>query len=141
MGRSAVVLAVAFLCGGIAPASAHDGPADDYPLWFTRDGEQVPREVLRSSGGLQHCWPDSTLLFVGEGAATYARDPGLTFDERGVAAPYDPDATLPIGALDTGFRQDEVALWVSPTVAGVFAVSPNHTEFWPAVKPFYLACD
>ncbi|MGQ0463789.1 MAG: hypothetical protein ACT4QG_00560 [Sporichthyaceae bacterium] len=138
MRRLLVALTAALVCGAAPPAS---GSGLEYPLWFTRDGQQVPREVLLSSDGLQHCWPGSRWLNVSDGLAIYVRDPQHTFNERQVLRPYDPDTELPPGAVDSGLRQDEVALWTSPTAPGVYAAYPNHTEFWPAVNPTTIACD
>lgn len=96
----------------VAGMDMHSGPSD-YPLWATSAGDQLPATVLRSSTGLQHCWPGSTFLFAADGATIYARDPGQTLNGRSVVAPYDGAAQLPPTAIDTGIHQDGVTLWTA----------------------------
>jgi hypothetical protein len=48
------------------------------------------------------------------------------------ASAFDPNAELPDGAVDTGFREQGTALWVDPADASViYLVSGTSTERWP----------
>ena len=54
------------------------------------------------------------------------------FRDRATASAFDPDAELPTGAVDTGFRQGTTELWVDPPDrSAIYLVSEGSVERWP----------
>jgi hypothetical protein len=47
-------------------------------------------------------------------SARYVRDPENVFGDVATSRGFDPNARLPLTAVDTGFRRDGVALWAEP---------------------------
>ena len=79
-----------------------------------------------------HCaWPNVRMIFFG--GNQYVRDPDRVFDDWPFETTLDLDTSVPSDAVDTGYRNGDVELWVSapdgPTSA--YLVGPDTTERWP----------
>lgn len=109
-------------------------------------GEVVDSDRVQSHAGAEHCnWQNVHFLVVSEplgkavGRAgrerTYVRDPkGVLSSAPYLRRGYDGSADLPADAVDTGLRNDGVALWHSPSVGDkhVFVVGEKgKVEAWP----------
>jgi hypothetical protein len=117
------------------------------PPWTDRDGCLVRMDVLAESPGPDHCgYERATVLTTGQPVGTpfstmhddrqYVRDPDGVYGDPALAAAFDPDATLPPTAVDSGFRRDGVELWHDPAdPSAVWLVGPDRTERWPAGEP------
>ncbi len=115
----------------------------EYRDWTTTDGCLIRIDVLGDRPGAEHCGFESARAIVtGEpvGArytdanddAEYIRDPENVFGDADTAAAFDPDAELPAGAEDTGFRQGATELWVDPAdESAIYLVTGDVTELWP----------
>lgn len=98
----------------------------DYRPWSTADGCLVRIDVLADRPGPAHCgFEAARVITLGipigarytdeRNAANYVRDPDNVFGDPAIASAFDPQATLPERAVDTGFREHGTALWVDPT--------------------------
>lgn len=115
----------------------------DYRPWTTADGCLVRIDVLADRPGPAHCGYEAARVIttgVAIGArytdesssATYVRDPTNVFGDPITAAAFDPQATLPGSAVDTGLRQGATQLWVDPThPSAIYLVSGASVERWP----------
>ncbi len=129
-------------CGGGTPAQGPTGP-------WQLDGQEV--SSVASYQGADECdqqgvhylhlpWP-----LTGPGAGTtgrqFARDPGRHFSAA-FAPGFARDVELPADAVDTGLRNDGIALWTSAAGDRVFLVGsgPGAGEQWPAT-PYAVGCD
>jgi hypothetical protein len=107
----------------------------------TRGGCLVRIDVLADRPGPDHCDMQSARVIITGiplGArytsagddAEYLRDPNgvLGANER-----FEEDATLPPGAVDTGYRSASgEALWIVPDdPSSIFLVDDGHIERWP----------
>jgi hypothetical protein len=114
------------------------------------DGLRGRDLVIHSLEGPDHCsWTSATLLHMGWPLGTtteqgefrqYVRDPDGVFDDL-VTVPYDGDATLPSGAVATGYRIGDWELWLGDAEAtdAVYVVntvgSTPVVERWGRVDP------
>lgn len=116
----------------------------DYRAWTTADGCLVRIDVLADRPGPDHCgWQTARVIiatipigkrYSNEGnAASYVRDPDNVFGDPATAAAFDPNAELPPGAADTGFRQGPTELWTDPADGGsaIYLVTGRTVERWP----------
>jgi hypothetical protein len=115
--------------------------------WTDREGCIIRIDVLTQQVGPDHCgWEKATVLTTGRPLGAryttpstdqqYIRDPEGVFGDPALAAAFDPDATLPATAVDSGFRRDGVQLWYDPAdPSAVWMVGPDRTELWPAGGP------
>ena len=123
--------------------------------WVTVDGHVVAKNVIESFAGHEHCgWEATTYLIVGSpvGAAVtgdghwYIKDPTGVFDtwERNWEGEtlewfgeFESDTQLPIDAVFSGYRQNEVELWTIDSEIGtqVYMVGETGVEHWPRVVP------
>ncbi|MBA3779530.1 MAG: hypothetical protein H0X16_09585 [Chloroflexi bacterium] len=125
----------------------------DYPgrPWCHVDGYQLSVERMNLHRGPAHCgWESSASLDVGDplgaeidpfrGLREYVRDPRGIFVDR-VVRPYDGGAQLPSDAVDTGYRNGRLQLWVSPSDAGnaIYILNGDVVELWPRT-PEPIAC-
>jgi len=101
-------------------------------VWTDASNARVSTTLILSGPGPEHCgWQSATFLQVGK--VTYVRDPeglaGLWSKPR-----FDPAATLPAGARDSGYRSGGAALWA---VAGgdAYLISGGLVERWPRLDP------
>jgi hypothetical protein len=118
----------------------------EYVPWTDVDGCLVRIDVLGERPGPDHCgWQDAQVLIVGRplGArytspadtVEFVRDPAGVFGPE-FAAGFDADASLPAGAVDSGYRRGDVALWHVPgDQTAIWLVSPDDVERWPAGTP------
>ena len=97
----------------------------DYRPWTTADGCLLRIDVLADRPGPAHCgFQAARVITTGipigarytdeSSSATYVRDPTNVFGDAVTASAFDPHATLPGGAVDTGLRQQGTELWIDP---------------------------
>jgi len=122
-------------------------PYAAYLPWTDRDGCLLRIDVLAERPGPEHCeWQDARSLIVGQPlGARYTtsaddvesvRDPTGVYERPEITAGFDPDATLPADAVDTGYRRADLALWHIPgNQSAIWLVSPAGVERWPAAEP------
>ncbi len=106
-------------------------------IWTDASGEPVSTETVRSGSGPGHCGWDAA-IWLDVGGNLYFRDPAGVMDEWTVT-PFEPDADLPAGAVDTGYRTGEWSLWLVPG-ADAYLVSPSTIERWPRSTNPDLGC-
>jgi hypothetical protein len=106
-------------------------------IWTDASGEPVSTETVRSVPGPGHCGWDSA-IWLDVGGNLYFRDPAGVMDEW-TATPFEPDADLPAGAVDTGFRTGEWSLWLDPG-GDAYLVSPASVERWPRSTDPFIGC-
>jgi hypothetical protein len=119
----------------------------NYPVnyihrWTTEAGCDVRLDVLMTRQGEDACGgaevadilmgtplgrpPDSSP------ARIYVKDPTNVFNDEETSEAFDPDASVPTDAVDSGYRQDGAELWTVPEDdAFVYLVSEDHVERWP----------
>ncbi len=107
-------------------------------VWQDARGRRVPTARVRSFQGAEHCeWQDVTYLVVRVGGRErwFLRDTtGGEFD-RLLRTTFDPSASLPADATDTGYRRDGRALWLTDDAAYLVRLDdPRDVERWPAPK-------
>ena len=131
--------------GSITDLASEPPYGANYLHRWTIDGCPVRLDVLmtRTSG----CGPEDMLMGNPLGASTtggafriYVR--GDTTALGGGAAGYNPNATLPAAAVDTGFRQGDRELWmVSGDDSFVFVryTTDGRVEAWPR-DPTPIGC-
>lgn len=135
----AAVLMVVAGCGG-----------SDEPTTWEKDGRAVGASVIESYRGDDHCgWDEVTFLAVGWPLGTasdgtsrqYVRDPdGVVADKT--LAEYQPSASLPDDAEDTGYSGEIGELWLVPENPDLaYIVSgEDDVEAWPRTRQL-LGCD
>lgn len=114
----------------------------EYRTWF-RHGCVVRVDVITDRPGPEHCgWESARVIVVGSPVGTpfstpgndveYVRDPSNVF-QQGFDQGFDPNASLPTDAVDTGYRTDEgEAMWVVPTDdTYLYLVVGDRVEQWP----------
>lgn len=140
---------------GVRECDAPDGSVNDvasepdwrqfaeYREWTTADGCLLRIDVLADRPGPEHCGFEAARVIITgipvgaryadeSNGAEYIRDPEDVFGDPDTAAAFDPDAELPAGAEDTGFREGETELWVDPTdESAIYLVTGTSTESWP----------
>jgi hypothetical protein len=118
-------------------------PYSAYEDWTDVDGCLVRIDVLAERPGPEHCeWQDTRVLITGEpfgarytkpeNTRHYVRDPAGIYRDQSLVDGFDPDASLPDAARDTGFRRGEVELWIDPDDdSAVFLKGRTKVERWP----------
>lgn len=118
-------------------------PYATYLPWTDGDGCLLRIDVVAERPGPEHCgWERSRVLILGQplGApytspddeVTFVRDPDGVYDRPDLTAGFEPRATLPDDALDSGYRRDDLALWHLPgDQSAIWLVSPDGVERWP----------
>ena len=113
--------------------------------WTDRSRCLVRVDVLMDGSGPAHCGQeDADYLAMGDelgeryGTAGveelwYARDPKGVFGLPAVSAAFEPDATLPKSAMDSGYSRDGIDLHVDPAdPSAIWLAYPDgHVELWP----------
>lgn len=113
--------------------------------WTDRFGCQVRVDVLMDAPGPEHCGQeDADFLAMGDelgdryGTADveelwYARDPKGVFGLPAVTAAFEPAATLPKSAVNSGYSRDGIDLHVDPADPNAIWLSypDGHVELWP----------
>jgi hypothetical protein len=102
--------------------------------WTAPDGRPATHEEISDIEweADDHCsWPNVRMISFG--GHQYVRDPDGVFRDWPFETTLDLDAELPGDAVDTGYRNGDVQLWLSepgdPSAA--FLVGPERTERWP----------
>ncbi len=127
-----------------SPAQAFPGPT------WTKDGRPVDGRELSSIAGPDHCaWQSAVILHVGwplgTVAQTSAESRQFVRDPDGVLDPVLRDAlavhvALPADATDTGYRNQELELWLSPSEPdAAYLRVGDDAERWPRADPV-IAC-
>jgi hypothetical protein len=116
----------------------------NYLPWTDRDGCLLRIDVVAERPGPDHCgWEKARVLIVGQplGAryttpadtTEFVRDPDGVFGRPDLTAGFDPGATLPGDAMDSGYRRGNLAIWHIPgDQTAIWLVSPGGVERWPA---------
>jgi hypothetical protein len=119
------------------------------PTW-TRDGQPVDGRELNSIAGPDHCdWQSAVIMHLGWPLGTvsqsaveirqFIRDPDGVIDPR-LRDRLARHVTLPADARDTGYRQQELELWLSPSEPDVaYLRASEDVERWPRAEPV-IAC-
>lgn len=99
--------------------------------------------ALGTAPAYDHCFPGVRSLTVGSpvGASTkasparhYYRDPDNLLGQPAVRRRLDLDAQLPATAVDRGYRQGDLQLWVDPANDTlIYVVQGDVIEAWPRV--------
>lgn len=103
-------------------------------IWTDRAGRAVPTYELSSAAGPQHCnWQHMTFLHVRGEQNAYLRNPDPDLLDEYFAEDWDPHASLPSDAYDTGFSRGTQHLWLSADRhrAYVGEVGAERVEMWP----------
>jgi len=98
-------------------------------IWTDASGKPQATTLIESWTGPEHCnWQSMTFLQLAK--AVYVRDPqpGLT---DFFAEPYDEHASVPAGAIDTGYERDGHQLWLSADRQRAFVGTVGDVEMWP----------
>ena len=115
----------------------------DYRTWSMANGCIIRIDVIGDRPGPEHCgWEAARVIVTGipvgaratddRSDANYVRDPHNVFGDQVTASAFDPDAELPDGAVDTGFRQEGTALWVDRDDGlAIYLVMATVVERWP----------
>jgi hypothetical protein len=106
-------------------------------IWTDASGKRMSTEIVRSGPGPAHCGWDSA-IWLDVGGNLYFRDPAGVMDEWSTT-PFEPDADLPAGAVDTGFRTGEWSLWLDPD-GDAYLVSSATIERWPRSTDPFIGC-
>lgn len=116
---------------------------DSVGRWTNAAGCPVSLQVLltRQPGPTFHCegWPPDLVMGTPLGAATdetvprvYVRDPDGYFGDPALRQGFAADLEPPPAAVDTGYDQGGVALWMDPADDRfAYLVSADGTERWP----------
>ncbi len=119
----------------------------DYRPWTDTEGCLLRIDIVAEWSGPEHCgWEKADVLIVGQplgeshtspdDTVHFVRDPAAVFGQPDLAAAYDPDASVPDNAIDSGFRRDGVSLWHVPgDQSAVWFVSVDTAERWPRGDP------
>lgn len=107
-------------------------------VWTDKDGVRVPTTEIQSRQGQEHCkWESVTFLNLGR--PQYIRDPNGAISSAADSlfggqfrTTFDPAATLPADAKDTGFRLDGKSLWLAANKSAAYVGTRETVERWPA---------
>jgi hypothetical protein len=120
------------------------------PTW-TREGRPVNGRELNSIAGPDHCgWQSAVIMHLGWPLGTvsqtsaeihqFIRDPNGVIDQ-GLHDKLALHVVLPPDARDTGYRNGELALWLSPADPDTaYLRTRTDIERWPRADPV-VACD
>jgi hypothetical protein len=149
-------LALLTACGQTSPAretvADYFSPPQPYPgpIW-TKDGRPVDGQELNSIAGPDHCdWQSAVMMHLGWPLGTvsrtsaemhqFIRDPGGVIDQ-GLHDKLAIAVDLPPDARDTGYRHDELELWLSSSDPdAAYLRVRDDVERWPRADPV-VACD
>jgi hypothetical protein len=67
----------------------------------------------------------------------YWADPMNVLPAGTLLAPYEDDANLPSDAVDSGYRHEDLELWLVPDGRAVYVVGPDSVELWPVANLNY----
>jgi hypothetical protein len=127
-------------------------PAQEFPgpTW-SRFGRAVSGREFNSIAGPRHCdWQQAVMMHVGwplgtvsrdiSHARQYIRDPRGVIDQK-YRSGFQQAATLPVDAIDSGYRNSRLELWMADSdPGGVYLRAGDEVERWPRADP-PIACD
>jgi hypothetical protein len=133
----------------VAPLPPLDRVIARAGTWRTADGQEVPEQIINSIMGPEHCsWETVTFLRFGmplgaektsgSDTQTFTRDPYGDLNRGGwQLVQFDGDAELPDDAEFSGYFNDGVELWISPSrlETEVYMVDGSKVEKWPRMNP------
>ena len=98
-------------------------------VWLDAGDDRVPTSIITSFPGAEHCGWESVTYLIYE-------DQQFISDPRGVmdvayVVPYDHDSGLPADAIDTGYRLEDLELWLSADGQVAYLVGSDRVEAWP----------
>ncbi len=117
--------------------------ADYLHRWETDKGCPIRLDILMTRQGKNACGGDRAAdILMGTPLGKphedskpriYVKDPTNVFDDKETSSAYAPDATLPDGARDSGYRQNGVELWIDSRDAHfIYLVhGDDDVERWP----------
>lgn len=118
-----------------APASAEER---GYQIWTDRKGLRAPTYQIVSRAGPEHChWDHMTFLDVkrGEKELTFVKATSPELNDF-LTTTYDPDATLPRHARDTGYSREGQRLWLTRDAAYLVPTQRSGiVARWPRGNP------
>ncbi|HZM83162.1 MAG TPA: hypothetical protein VFC19_46210 [Candidatus Limnocylindrales bacterium] len=154
-------LGLALLSGCSPPAASHTpkqtvadyfSPPSPFPgpTW-TKDGRPVDGQELNSIAGPEHCdWQSAVIMHLGWPLGTVSRTSAeihqFIRDPDGVVGKSLRDKLaiaidLPHDARDTGYRNGDLELWLSPSDPdAAYLRVRGDVERWPRADPV-IACD
>lgn len=115
----------------------------DYTPWTDVNGCLIRIDVLAERTGPDHCgWGDSRVIITGDPFGTrytddstwieYVRDPNGVYDVPTFVDGFQVLDSLPDNATDTGYRQGNRELWISPDDPdAIFLRYQAVVEQWP----------
>jgi len=103
--------------------------------------------ILADWPGPDHCgWESARSLNIPETlpfwgsvhtGSDYWHDPTNALPSGMLLALYDGDAELPPDAMDSGYRLEDLELWLVPNGEAAYVVGPDHVELWPVADPTF----
>jgi hypothetical protein len=130
-----LVLLLTAGCGTVAGVDWGDS-------WTDAQGDDAPDAVIHSTLGGTHCdWESVVILYVRWRGAhqrmMYVRDPHGKTGTNSFETTFDRSISLPRAARFSGFRRDEVELWISEATfeREVYLVFSDRVERWPRADP------
>jgi hypothetical protein len=125
--RSAI--RVVALVAAVAVAGCGSGGAPEARgTWTGPAGRQ-----LTAYAGEEHCdWQSLTVLELDD-QRRYVRDPDGLVGPEWLTGTYEPRATLPGDATNTGFTHGDQQLWLSSDKSAAYVVAGDATEQWPGI--------
>lgn len=147
--------------GPVTPAGCAGGPGSpldvagepdwrrfaDYTPWTDASGCLIRIDVVAERAGPEHCdWEKTRVLITGDPLGTryfnedttlnYVRDPGGRYGVRAFVTGFRTLDEMPTDAVDTGFRQGNRELWLSPSDPdGAYIWDSGAGERWPKGDP------
>jgi hypothetical protein len=113
------------------PAEYDPATDDELPMevWLDAGADRVPTSIITSFRGAEHCGWESVTYLIYE-------DQQFISDPRGVMGvtymvPYDHDTELPADAIDTGYRLEDIELWMSADGQVAYLAGSDRVEAWP----------
>jgi hypothetical protein len=125
--------------------------ADYLHRWATGDGCAVRLDVLMTRQGEDSCGGEQVadiLMGTPLGRSqdksrprSFIRDPKGILVGRKTSEAFDAHAQLPVDAKDTGYRQDDLQLWMRPADDSfVYLVGESDVEAWPRMPTPGVGC-
>ncbi len=105
--------------------------------WTDAEDTRVPDSTVYAFHGFEHCGTEDVWqIGLGRDWLAPERDRGGELFIRGKG-----DASLPTDATDTGFRNDDIQLWIAADRSAAYLVFEDRTERWPSTTIDVLSCD
>ncbi|MGI5237296.1 hypothetical protein [Dactylosporangium sp. CA-139066] len=113
----------------LATAACSAGGPAERSTWTGPSGPP-----LVAHAGEKHCdWESVTILRLDDDRQ-FVRDPEGVIDKQWLESAYDPHATLPADAKDTGYRHDGQRLWLDANGSAAYVVDGKTVEQWPRTR-------